>query len=121
MNKCQWCEKELRRGWQSYRSGATFCSDECRTKYHNAKKKVKRDKETALAAIQHIQAMLLKGGELGQEALNAVRHIKIHSEVDFECYCTKCGQDVWILPDKGQKCDFCKSVDSFAFRQKQKG
>lgn len=76
MNQCQWCSKALVRGYRGYRSGALFCSDECRTHYHNAKKKVLRDKRSMFFLIENLHDMAKKDGELGAAANHALELIK---------------------------------------------
>jgi len=103
---CQWCEKEI--GWGAMRSDAQFCSDGCRTKCHNAKKKAKRESDNVVNGIMFIQNMMLKSGDLGQEALSAMQTIlAVTSIPDFDIKCSNCGQKRLYMPTAADECSFC--------------
>lgn len=110
--KCLWCEKELINGWKPMRSGASFCSDACRTKYHNAKKRIVRASQTITLAIHEVEKLLIKQGELGDLALSTLRSVQVSAKVSsvYQCYCKSCGQTRLFFPMVHEKCDFCKNV-----------
>jgi len=76
---CQWCGKSFRQGWGAKRYGAKFCNDECRTNYHNAKKKVRQQEHTAFMLIEFFHDMAKKEGELGAAAKHALTLISKNS------------------------------------------
>jgi len=118
---CHWCDKEIIRGSgnHNYQLGNRFCDDDCRSNYHNAKKKVKRQLAAAKEALAAIEPLLLKQGELGQEALAALRLIKYQADMtQYDCYCKNCGQGVWIIPSAGETCNFCQD-SNWGFRKKK--
>jgi len=86
-----------------------FCSDDCRTKYHNAKKKIKAQNDKLIEAVQFIQAMMLKGGELAGEAgvLNDAIHEITGKRTGVKVYCKQCGQQIMWKPRIGERCSFC--------------
>jgi hypothetical protein len=119
---CHWCKKEIIRGsgYKNFQLGSRFCDDTCRDNYHNAKKRVERQKDAALRAIWAIEEMLTKQGELGQISLDAMRLIKKMSEsTTLDCYCRNCGQTVWIIPNEGERCSFCQD-SNWGFKPKRK-
>lgn len=120
MDKCQWCENELRRSWKSYRYGALFCSDGCRTKYHNAKKRIVRHAQNITLALADIEKLIIKGGELGELALATIRSVQVSAKVSstYQCYCKNCGQNRLFFPLHGDKCDFCKQ-ENWGFKEKE--
>lgn len=119
---CHFCDKELITGYghHQYRENLRFCDDKCRTRYHNAQKKVKRNLKSILAMIADIEGLLPKQASLGQEALDAIRQIaNVSSETKLDCVCGNCGQTVWLIPQKGEKCDFCQA-EHWIFKPKRK-
>jgi len=115
--QCLWCEKELKDGWKPMRSGALFCCDDHRTKYHNAKKRIVRHAQNITLAIADIEKMLIKQGDLGDLALSTLRSVQVSAKVSsvYQCYCKSCGQTRIFFPMVNEKCDFCKNV-SWGFR-----
>lgn len=108
--KCLWCEKELINGWKPMRSGANFCCDEHRSKYHNAKKKVRRDERTAFMLVAYFQDMSKKDGELGELAMHALNLMAKNAASENQVIkCKACGQSRFTLPSAGDKCSFCKA------------
>lgn len=104
---CQWCNAEL---WAvNGERPKAFCSDDCRYKYHNAKKKIEREASNALRAINFIQEMLLKDGDLQERALELAQVLSRDSQVlGFECYCGHCGQRRLTIPLSADTCSFCQ-------------
>jgi len=108
MNICQHCSKELKVGWMHKRYGSRFCDDICRTNYHNARKALKRQHASTIKAIMDIQDKMGFDGELGQEAIAAMREIlAVVSLPEFDIKCGNCGQKRLYMPTPGDTCDFC--------------
>lgn len=117
-DNCQWCKKEMDSGVNGERP-KLFCSDACRYKYHNAQKKLQREEANAWRAIAYIQSMILKGGDLQQEAIKMSRQLVTHTKtLNFECVCRNCGQYRFFLPMRGETCDFCQHEDWRYFEKK---
>lgn len=109
---CHWCNKWIRRGSgeHNYQLGNRFCDDNCRNKYHNAKKKVKQQEKVVLGLIEFFQEMRQKNGELSEFADNALRQIAANSAGTVrKIVCKECGQGRFTVPSAGDKCSFCKS------------
>lgn len=107
---CDWCAKHLERGWgrMTYHD-SRFCSDECRTKYHNAKKKLKAQEKKMLEFVEFAQAMMLKGGELAAQAgiINDAIHSQASKRTGVKVHCKQCGQQIMWKPRIGERCSFC--------------
>lgn len=118
---CHWCDAEIIRGsgYHNYQLGNRFCDDTCRTNYHNAKKKVKRQYENILHGIVELQRQLGKQGELGEQALEHLQHIrKFAEETSLDCFCRNCGQYRFTIPLAGDTCNFCQN-DNWTFKPKK--
>jgi hypothetical protein len=120
MNNCQWCNQALGYGWQGKRWGSKFCNDECRTKYHNARKKTQKQAQNIIIALGEIEELITKGGELGELALHTIRRVRIAAEVSstYQCYCKSCGQNRLFFPMPYDKCDFC-GKENWGFKDKE--
>lgn len=117
-DSCQWCNKPMYR--YDMERAKNFCCDDCRYKYHNAQKKIKREEQNAWRAISYIQSMMLKNGELGDESLKMIRQLMGHVKtITFECKCGECGQYHFFIPERGEKCDFCQAENWVFFQKKQ--
>ena len=107
---CHNCNKFLERGWgaMSYHD-SRFCSDACRYAYHNDRKKLKRQKETALQYISFLHESMKKGGELAEEAalINDMLYALLGQKTGVKIYCRQCGQQRFSKPLPGEKCSFC--------------
>jgi len=82
MKTCQFCDKPLFEpdadGYRTQRIDSLFCSEACRTDWHNRQKKINRAKSRAIAAIETLQ-------EIGtSEAREAIRQIAEKSRVLVE-------------------------------------
>ena len=118
-DNCQWCKKEMDSGVNGERP-KLFCSDACRYKYHNAQKKLKREIDKAFWAVNYIQSMMLKSGELQIESTKMIRQLIAHTQqISFECVCRECGQYRMLIPLAGDKCDFCQAENWRFFEKKQ--
>jgi hypothetical protein len=109
---CHWCGKYIHRGsgFKNYQLGNRFCDDSCRNKYHNAKKKVKQQKQVVLGLIDFFQEMRGKDGELAEAADHALRLIAANTANTVKkIVCKECGQGRFTVPSAGDKCSFCKS------------
>lgn len=109
---CHWCNKYIHRGsgFHNYQLGNRFCDDKCRTKYHNAKKKVLRDEKTAFMLVSFFQDMSKKEGELAELADHALRLIAANAAGSVKkIICKECGQGRFTVPSAGDKCSFCKA------------
>lgn len=118
---CHWCDKELVRGAgnMEYRE-SRFCCTKCRTAYHNAVKKVERQKKAAIKAFEDIQGLLTKQGDLGHDALETMRYLIAKAQlVELDPYCRNCGQKTFMIPQYGQKCSFCQD-ENWGFKDKVK-
>lgn len=117
-DSCQWCKKEMDSGTNGERP-KLYCSDACRYRYHNAQKKLKREDANAWRAIAYIQRMMLKSGELQEDAIRYTRHLIVHTKtLNFDCSCRNCGQYRFFMPMRGEKCDFCQAEDWRYFEKK---
>lgn len=122
-SNCHWCRKALERGESTGRTlyyDSRFCDASCRYAYHNAKKKIKRQAVAAMNAAIFVQEMLLKDGELAEQALEYSRQIMgVSSLPEFEIKCSYCGQGRMYIPYAGEKCSFCQR-EAWQFQPKKK-
>lgn len=104
---CQECGREL---WAvNGERPKAFCNDECRYAYHNAKKKLKVQKDRMLNFIEYVQAQMKKGGDLGAEAglINDAIYELSRKKSGVKIRCRQCGQRRFSKPHPGDKCSFC--------------
>jgi hypothetical protein len=111
---CHECGKYLHRGWghMTYHD-SRFCSVECRTKYHNARKKLKAQKDKIAEFIGFLHEQMKKGGDLALEAgmVNDMLYDLTRQKSGVKIVCRQCGQRVMWKPKLGEKCQFCGDSD----------
>jgi hypothetical protein len=111
---CHQCGKLLERGWnQMTYHDSRFCCDACRTKYHNARKKLKAQKEKMLEFIGFLHESMKKGGELAVDAglVNDMIYELSRQKSGVKILCKQCGQQRMTKPRPGDKCSFCGDSD----------
>lgn len=104
---CQWCDKEL---WAvNGERPKAFCNDECRYNYHNAKKKIKAQKERIFEFINFLQESMGRNGDLAMEAglINDAIYELSRRKSGVKVSCAQCGQRRFSKPNAGDKCPFC--------------
>jgi len=109
---CHWCNKYIERGsgFKNYQLGSRFCNDDCRNKYHNAKKKVKQQEKVVFELVEFFKDMRKRDGELAEMADHALRMIAANSAYSVtKILCKECGQGRFTVPSAGDKCSFCKA------------
>lgn len=124
-DSCHNCGKFLERGWgaMTYHE-SRFCSDDCRTKYHNAKKKMNAQKDKMFEFIGFLQEAMSKNGELALEAgmVNDMIYELSRRKTGVKVHCRQCGQRVMWKPKVGEKCHFCGDSDwQFGQTNEEKG
>jgi hypothetical protein len=120
---CHWCGKYIHRGsgFKNYQLGSRFCDDDCRNKYHNARKKVKQQENTVFMLIEFFQEMRTKEGELAEAADHALRLIAANAAGSVrKIVCKECGQGRFTIPSAGDKCSFCKA-ENWNIKSTEKG
>jgi hypothetical protein len=96
-------KREIERGRPS-----RFCSASCRDRYHNRLKRVPVIKHVILNEFSFILDSMLAGGELAEQALDAMQEITaVFLSRKWNIACSNCGQKRLYLPQKGERCDFC--------------
>lgn len=119
--QCEWCKEDFRTGWGSKRYGARFCSDACRHKFNNAKKKIDKLRFSMHDSLDFFREMLFKGGELPQAAAEAIFIIAKDANVhQMKFKCNACGQQRMDFPRIFDKCAFCGKTD-WKFELKEEG
>jgi ribosomal protein L24E len=107
---CHWCNRFLERGRgrMNYQD-SRFCGADCRKKYHNARKKLKAQKEKMLEFIEFAQAMMNKGGDLHLDAgmVNDAIFETSRRKSGVKVYCLQCGQRRFNKPMPDEQCSFC--------------
>lgn len=107
---CHWCGKYLERGSGAMNyQDSRFCSDTCRTKYHNARKKLKAQQSKMLQFIEFTQEMMKKRGDLSLDAgiVNDAIFELSRRKSGVKVYCLQCGQRRFNKPLPNEKCSFC--------------
>lgn len=96
-------------GFRTKRFDAQFCSDECRTEYHNQSRKLKRKYDAVLSAMDELFKCAVAGEALEHEAINHLMQIK--EAIDRSWWtCGKCGLGHAGVPYETEVCDDCQST-----------
>lgn len=105
---CDFCGKEIARYTAKGRFGR-FCTKKCRDKYHNAKRRLERQRVIVLDEILWMQNLILnQGGELPEAAAAALYSIDKFVGVNrLEFTCSNCGQKRMDYPRLFDACAFC--------------
>lgn len=97
-------------GWdKEKRIDSKFCDDNCRNKYHATIRKIDRKVNSINRAIDDLTEIMKNPQYKGRVQLLIRDLFEAHNSDNQRWECGECGQLVFEIPDRHQRCDFCQA------------